>query len=57
MKPLIEHQLEGCFLTNERLWDALMWLDTHNPEDTAAMEKRFHFDLMKREVYEAIDRR
>ncbi len=55
MKPLIEQQLEGCWLTNERLWDALMWLDTYNPEDTAAMESKFHFNLMKREVYEAID--
>ena len=50
MKPLIdkEEQLEV-------LWDALMWLDTHNPEDTAAMESKFHFNLMKREVYETID--
>ena len=46
MKAIIDADIE-------RLWDALMWLDTRNPEDTAAMEKKFHFNLMLREIYES----
>ena len=36
----------------DRLWDALSWLDTFNPEDTATMEQRFNFNLYHREIYD-----
>ncbi len=34
-----------------RLWDALLWLDTYDPETTAALENKFGFNLANRTVY------
>ena len=31
-----------------QLWDVLMWIDTFDPETTAAAEARFGFDLLSR---------
>lgn len=36
--------------TAKLLWDALMWLDTFSPEDTAAVEEKFNLDISARAV-------
>jgi len=32
------------------LWDALSWVDTHDPETAAMIEKRFNLDINLRTV-------
>ena len=34
----------------EKLWDVLQWIDTFEPETTAAAEDHFKFDLRNRMV-------
>lgn len=48
MIELIIRGAEKVQLT--RLWDALSWLDTYDPEATADMESEFGFDVLNRTV-------
>ncbi len=49
MTKLVIRGAEQIQLT--RLWDALLWLDTYDPETTSAMENKFGFNLANRTVY------
>src|SRR5690554_4368861 len=43
-----QERIEALEAENELLWDALCWLDTFSPEDTAAIEARLGLDLLTR---------
>jgi hypothetical protein len=41
-------EIERLTAENERLWDVLGWIDTFDPETTAAVEQKFGLGLLRR---------